>query len=354
MKNRDAARVFHRALLAGVAAGLAFSSRYAFLPLLGLGVIFLLTRPETWSNRMRAAGLFGVGFFLPAGAVLGRNRVLTGAFLPHPNASQLGLLENALGAAKILFGNCLLDSHPAMQLGLLGFATAGIAVILLARKEERAGLKETLFSPAGVLLALWSGLYLVFLIGLRSRSHFDPIDSRLVAPAGLTLAMLWSIVMARVAKLRQEWLALFGLCLILIAVGRDARVAFRIVSGPLPGDVAPSERLAWIRENSGEGDLIIGDNTVDIPFYLGHRRTLSFSPYPYTDRPSYSMIEEYGRVHCGEYQSIYVVLRKPLRPEYDYGGFFANLAAGRIGEYPRLSFIERLRDGVVFQLNCRE
>ena len=54
-------------------------------------------------------------------------------------------------------------------------------------------------------------------------------------------------------------------------------------------------RLAWIADHTAPGDLLIGDDTVDIPFCLGRRHVATFAPFPYTQHGDLVRLLEFAQ-----------------------------------------------------------
>jgi hypothetical protein len=81
--------------VAGLAAGLAFSTRYGLLPVFLLGILVLLVEKDNGNQKLRDLTWYVVGFALPASAVLVRNYYLSRAFMGgNPNPSSLGPGDN--------------------------------------------------------------------------------------------------------------------------------------------------------------------------------------------------------------------------------------------------------------------
>ncbi len=184
----------------------------------------------------------------------------------------------------------------------------------------------------------------------RSLIHFDGVGPRLVAPATVAMALLLAGLVSRAFRAPR------GLTLALAlaaAAAFLAREALRIQS-PTVTDAAraaASPRVVWVAENTTAADLVIGDDTMDIPFYLDRPLVVSFSPFPYTDRPTYEHLTAFAR---GRYERAFLVLRNRYRCVADwrwaYGDFIADVVAGRTAAYPGVTELARLRDGYVFEL----
>ncbi len=340
--------------LAGLSTGLSFAARYALLPMVVVGATSLLLRSATWKIRVLNVCTYCLGFAIPATLVCARNFLIIGSLMPSFNPSGLGLKETVIAEVKTLLTGYLAPSHPRLQFTLIAFSAVLICVAFVAT-HDRAAAKEVLLAHRRYLITLWSFSYLLFLV--MARSSFDLGDApRLIIPAEITLIFIWSAFAARAAKIGEGWLKGFVVALFFFAIFREVRTT----SSPVLdfGNIVPiSERLSWVETNTSDHDLIIGDDTMDIPFYFKSRPTLSFSLYPNSLPPTYNEIMAYCRRHCAQYQSVYLVLRRyPLDDKnwrLHYGDFFADLAFGHLESYPEVVPIRRLSDAFVFQVQCR-
>ena len=331
-------------LASGLCAGLAFATRYLLLAAVVSSRALLLRNRRS----LRPLLAYAAGIAVPVLLVMGRNLALTGTLMgSRPNPSLLGLDENLAAAFRNVFGSFFGDmpEGPATLL-LVAVVTLGLA-LLVRRRELAGGLRQ----PGTWLLGAWSCAYLALLIGQRSLIHFDAIGPRLVAPATVTLVLLLAGLTARAFRVRPG-LAL-GIALV-VAAGCLARQV-RFASGPTVTDAArieASPRLLWVERNTTAADLIIGDDTMDIPFYLDRPLVVSFSPYPYTDHPTYEHLAAFARGRG--YQKAFLVLRDRYFSDGDwrwhYGDFIADLVAGRTDAYPGVRELARLQDGYVFEM----
>jgi len=257
LSPRGASLSTRAALAAGGLMGLAFDTRYVLLWFLPLGALWLLR----YGYRPMLAYLLGVGVtMLP---VLLHNRLAAGIFLPQPLPSDRGLFANTGDALWALLGNVVQTERLQVPQAL---AMGVILAVVLWRRALR-------LPRQAALLWLWPLVYTVGLVLQRSWIHFDPLDFRLLLPAGLFLViglggLQPSQHLARTALL----IALLG------ALGREVKLFLAPVAAPA---VTRSPRLAWLAQNTQTTDRIVGDDTMDVPFFLGHTRVFSVSAYPY-------------------------------------------------------------------------
>lgn len=340
---------------AGFVGGLAFAVRYALSPILAAGALFLAVRARQWKQGVAGAVSYTVGFGIPAALVLGRNWALTGAFMPTQNPSREGWADN-FGAMMEALGAGYLDPIPPhWQLRGLAVALGAATVAVLVNGRLRASVRATLADRRARVLALWCVGYLTFLLAQRTRFHFDSINVRLVAPAGVVLAMLMAAVLARATGIRIAAARWCALLLASVSLLREARLVEAGAADGSPAWKTSAARLTWIADNVSERDLVIGDDTIDVPFFLDRApHTVSFSPYPYTDRPTYASLTAYLRRHGHRYRSVYLVVREHGLAEAEwtdaYGPFVADLLAGRLHSYPDISPVRRLSGTQVFRI----
>ena len=341
---------------AGLASGLAFTTRYALAPLFGVGILFLILNSRSWKGKLADVGLYASGFAIPTGLILARNFLVVGSLMPSLHPARTGLWENLVTVLQTTFGGYLTGLPPGLQIGLLGLSALAIGVVLAVRRDLARGLRDVFVSQRRYLLLLWAALYLIFLIVQRCFSYFD-IDARTIAPAGVTLVLLASAVVVRAARLPVYYARFFALVLLLVAIWGEARATFRAPVLDFQETIRNSERLSWIAKHTSEKDLIIGDDVVDIPFFFNRGSTLSFSPFPYTDYPTYEKIMAYAQRYCRYYDNIYLVIRRNAASEEDwrfyFGDFFADLVFGYARNYRGITVVQPLSDGTVFQIECR-
>jgi hypothetical protein len=343
--------------VAGLAAGLAFSTRYGLLPVFLLGILVLLVEKDNGNQKLRDLTWYVVGFALPASAVLVRNYYLSRAFMGgNPNPSSLGPGDNLRDVLSAVFGHFFAGTGAPLQLGALLLTGLIICAWLVYHRTWLSTVRTVFLSHRRYMLTIWPLGYLVFLVYLRSRYHFDEIDVRLIAPAGVTLTMLVTALLVQVMKGKRQLLALLAIILVLVPTIREIRFMLTHQAQNLEDRITRSERLSWVAYNTTNRDLIIGDDTVDIPFFFEGRHSVSFSPYPYTDYLDYGKLIAFVGEHCREYDHQYLILRSAPGSNEDwerlFGPFIANVVTGRVQDYPGIVFRCSLNDASVYELQC--
>jgi 4-amino-4-deoxy-L-arabinose transferase-like glycosyltransferase len=339
-----------RLVLAGLCAGLAFAARYLLLPAAAVGAVALLARPG--GRRIRRVAAYAAGATVPAALVLGRNLALTGTLMgARPNPSLKSLGENLREAGRALLGQSFESLTPEVAAPVLAVLVLSATILLAAR--GRGSLGGVLWHQERWLLVVWSFSYLALLILQRSQIHFDSIGPRLVAPASVTLALILGAMVARASGLRAGPLLVLALLVALAGLRREVQLLQLSVQTDA-AQVARSGRLSWVVAHTTERDLIVGDDTMDIPFYLDRPLVFSFSPYPYTDHPEYESIAAFARRHANRFDRVYLVLRDRYRADQDwrwaYGDFIADVVSGDTGDYPGVALVQRVRNGYVFEM----
>jgi Dolichyl-phosphate-mannose-protein mannosyltransferase len=351
---RRVARTRLDIFLAGFAAGLAFATRYALLPLVCVGAIFLLVNSSLWKRKILDTCLYLAGFAMIGTLVLSRNVIVGGSLMPSFNSFGLGLVGVITLITKSLLDGYLGVSSFGRQSLLFIVTLLTICFIIYLRPKQ--DFKLLFFVHNRYVLGFWSFGYLLFLVVVRSNVDSEDIR-RLVVPAGITLVIIWSALLVTALKSIAEWIKPLVLVLILLLIFRETRA---LLTTPLldPEEVVQSSaRLTWIARNTSSQDLVIGDDTMDIPFFLNGRLSISFSPYPNTDHAAYDGILAYCRRHCDEYRDIYLILSSHFTDEQswrtEYGDFFADLVFGHTENYPELVIVGQLSDATVFRILCR-
>jgi 4-amino-4-deoxy-L-arabinose transferase-like glycosyltransferase len=362
---RSAANQIWIPVVTGLTTGLAFATRYALLPLFLLGIVFIFIESK---QKLRTLGLYIVGFTMPASFILVRNLIVIGAIMPSPNPSNVGFKSNVLAAFQAVFEQYLgtYIFEPIVQVHLIAFWLLALGILLIRQRRLHVTMQAVFIKKGAWLLTCWSWGYLVFLVYQRTYTHFDQINDRLVIPAVITMVLLLAALTVKSIEFKTKYLYLLTLLFVFLMIGRVVRSTIRTPVSNLDQHIADSERMRWVAQYTTDHDLIIGEDTVDIPFYLNRSGAVSFSPYPYTDYPEYDKIMAYSNKHCQEYEHIYLVLRNDIPPwaeglgfereeffEHYYGSFITDLVFGRMQQYPGVILLDRLSDNYVFELQCQ-
>ncbi len=335
---------------AGLAAGAAFATRYLFVIAWPVGLAGWLGRGR---RGLAQALAFTAGFALVAGPVVARNLLLKGtlAGVGHNPSSESPAMVVAR-VAKTLAGGW----------GALALLVAVAALLALLRRRAgswSAALARVPGAP-GWLVALWALAYLVVLVAVRSLVHFDDIGLRLMSPFLVCALLLAAALAARALPLpRAAWLALG----VVVALAASGLVLARGLALPhlAPAQrVAASPRLAWVRDHVAPGDLVIGDDPVDLPLYFrgpdgGPRRVASFSPAPYMRPVTAAELLSFARQQTsGWRRPAWLVLRRrdsdPEEWRLQFGPLIADLATGRTAEHPEFHLMADLDDALVFRI----
>lgn len=344
---------------AGFMAGLAFATRYAFFPLLPVGAAFLIISSPS-GRRIKNVCLYGFAFALVAGSVWGHNFVAKGSLMPPSRRAPADLSETIVTAFRSIFGRYLIGLSPRLQFGLFAVSLLVCAISLFKSGIVRRT-REVFLANNRYLLLAWSLTYLIFIVAQRSAWFFGEDRAnemlRIAAPAGIVLLICWTSLLINSLKIPLSGITIIVLLLLSVSIWREARAMTQVPRFDLQHQVGYFPRLAWIAAHTSNADLIIGEDTVDIPFFLSGRRTLSFSPYPITEYATYDLIESYSRRHCAAYQNIFIILPNHGLSEEQwravYGNFFADLIFGQIEKYPAITLVQQLEDASVFKVQCR-
>jgi hypothetical protein len=356
--------------MAGITAGLSYATRYAMLPLFFLSVLFIVIE----SNRkLRDLTVYASGFAIPAGLVLMRNFFVSGVFQSPRNPSTVDLKSNALIAFEVVTREHNNMLQPDLQAMLIVILAVMIIILLFIRHKIIETIQTVFFEKRGYILALWVIGYLAFLILARSKYHLDPINFRLVAPAGIIIFLLLSVLIVKATRIRVGYL-LFSIIIIIVLfiIKNEARVS---ASTPIYNQnhvISMSERLTWVAKNTSDRDLIIGDGTVDFAFYFARPSVISFSPYPEAIVPEYNKIIVFCNNNCKKHENIYLIVRPPeylisrapdmqdadpndLRANLKqaYGTFISDILFGEMHKYPAITFLERLSDAHIYKIACQ-
>jgi hypothetical protein len=344
------------AFLVGLFSGLAFAIRYPMCELAVVtGAAVLLRKSD---RRLRDAAACGAGVLCAAGPVIVRNVLLThtlagAAANPHPTP-LIQNLTSTLWAMSAIYQPYYLQTPPArLELSVLLIGLAVVAAVLAWQRRLSAVLREALLDRRGAIwIATWSIAYLAFINIVRSLTWFDDLTHRLTVPAGVTLAIvLTAFVASTVHDNRAILMSAAGL---LIAAALAREIWFFAAHSPESRDVPWTPRLTWVANHTTARDLIIGDYTMDLPFYFRPRNAITFEHYPYTNRPTYEGLHAYVARHCGEYDHVYLIVRDWYQTNVTewvdaFGWMICDLMIGGDNpKYPDYHLLARLPDSAVF------
>lgn len=369
--RRDNDLPVKKLVLAGLAAGLTFATRYAFLPVIAVGLL-VLANPNDRGRALRSAAIFLGAVGVIMALVLGRNMIVDGTLIGSPrHPSTRGLFQNIADTYLAMFGTWPGDPYfiPALAnllnvdksvptanaIALILAWIALLMVVLALRGKLRAALWE---EQRFVLLA-WILVYLAVLILQRTQFHFDNIRSRLVFPASVTMVILLAGLAVEAFSIRAKVVLLPALLLAAFAfyqAGFAAREQAMSLDEFVDRSIADQPALIWLEQNTSPDDLIIGDNPVDVVFYLDRTTALSFSAYPYSDYLEYRDLMAFLERHCVNYRNIYLFTHELKADEAtwmdEFGPFITDLAYNRIEPYPNVILRMPVEDALIYQLRC--
>ncbi len=328
-------------LAAAIAGGLAFLTRMAMLPVVLVGLA-ALARRGTPGRTVGNLALFAGAFLLFAVPVFVRRHAAV--MVTTVSADPLRVLGE-IGSAV---WRSLIPGHWfAHVLYALLFVLAALFALRTRGTAAAPHVRGSIW-----ILPLWSLVYLGFLACSSMRMPLDTVGERLAVPA--TFALLLFLVALFAAAARPSfWLcATFALLLAGTAALSELQSARWIARSKLPSVYEFSaqrrqwETLAWLERNVGPRDVVIAEDGMDLPLFLGPMKILYFFS---TDRTTVSqddLVRFLGR-HRHEYEHAYLVLKIP---EESAGNVPVQSAAGWIVSYTNTPPMVRLKDGLVYTL----
>ena len=245
---------------------LACLQRYIGVALAAAGCALLLCLPRELPLRVRARRALGFGLVavLPVAAWLLRNRLLAHPLVEDWDATQRGLLDNARASwssLRLLVGPDSADAlRPGVLTALIALATCALVAARLVRRRE----------PPLVACVAFCGCYTLFLIGVTTFLHTDPIGVRFLLPVyPLFVALMligarevWTLLGRFPILLRGLASAPFALLIALHAFAAQDRSRTWIAQAReqgLLGLSTPawerSELVIWLREHPLEGEI---------------------------------------------------------------------------------------------------
>jgi hypothetical protein len=302
---------------------------------------------------------YALGFLLPAAPVLIRSWTLTGYAMgpPRPPAT-VPVTTSARHALEALAGRYASELHGGVQMFALGAAAAALVAWLAWR--GRGGLAEAravLLARQRFVLPLWTVGYLVFVVGGAAQFSLPLLDTRLLVPASVSLALLGAAVLARAwgPGLRAAWAGALA-----VVIVKSLVLAHALASSPPANPrrrIRESQRLQWVARQTTAQDLLVGDDAHDLGFDR-RRKVVSFDYYNHSARfhpltgAGLCVLLSWAR--CEEHRNVYLILRESVarRERWMREPFLADLMHGRFDRYPHVEPLGRLDDAYVYRWRC--
>jgi hypothetical protein len=384
-------------MMAGITSGLAFDTKYAMAPLVFCGIIYIFIE-----FRLRIQYIYALLFYMAGAAMaivplLAHNFYISGLILPefNPSDHSFGLcLKEALLSIVGDFINI-----PATKYRLIFILTLLIAYIIyvLVQKKIKPVWSVLKSTPYFHILIWWFLLYNVIISIERSIHHFDALTPRIMLPAALTLILICIIILVKLfRKITPKYLfyayacillynetgwylqisigmffIVAAICLIIIfidisqklvpailllsiivAIMSEIRTSLYLPTESFEKNIMESERLSWVSANTSNKDLVVGDLTMDIPFYFPGHHSISFAEYPYSIPLTYTKLMSYLKLHNG-YENIYLILRHETASKkdiYHFGQFISDIDSCHLQSYAGITLVKSLKDGIVFRV----
>ena len=343
--------------LGGVAAGLAFATRYAMLLLVLLESFYLVEGFVSKKNKPYALLPYVLGAAIPIGLVFAHNLISTGRIMPASLPSDRSILYNLSDAFLSMFGTYFWMGSPIVQV-IFAVLLLILSVLLLDKQDMLPKIWHRILHDGYYLLPLWVAGYYFFIVIERSLITFNKIDTRLMIPASVVLAILGIACIVRAFQLisRPVYIRAMATVLILAACGQEARFSLSQTAYSLEDRVTASQRLSWIADNTTDKDFIVGESAMEVPFYFG-RASAFVGPYPLNIYLTYPGLISFADHNCSRYQHIYLILLPREDIPYDnllyrFGQFITDIRFHQLKDYPRILPVVDLEDGRIFEISC--
>jgi len=340
---------------AGFSVGLAFATRYVLI-LPGLvGVVYLIREKNWKSGRLIS---FLLGGALPTIPVLVRNIMILGSPMPRLKPSMEGAAAILWDLVKAIGGTYAPESLVSQRIQLvLAFAVlAGLAFVLF-KKYGKNSLNIVFIMEERYIYWLWAAIYIVGLFIQRSMSHFDTIDARFILMGTVPLVILLAGLAVGLLEGHPKAVTALAGVLVLVIFAREAYTTIDLPYADNSKAINNSANLSWIRDNTTSLDLIIGDNSVYVPFYFDYPEAVSYSPYPYTDYFTENNVKEIAETHCSKKYNIYLIIRVSQADDQEkwkskFGDFLTGLVFHGENPAQSVSYIGDTGESVIYSVKC--
>ncbi|MCU0241030.1 MAG: hypothetical protein MUF51_01250 [Vicinamibacteria bacterium] len=336
-----------RAFACGVLLALSALTRFIMISAAPIFALWIWRRPGDRRRGWQQAVTFCIGWCLPI-VPFAPHYLRHPPVLPPSTAAWHEHFERLL---RSLIAEHSLRRFPTAQI----LAALFLIAIMIAWPSARARLMEVL--RRAPLLPLYAVFYAAALIALRMRSHFDPINNRLLAPTVMLLALILAGCLT--ALLYRPRLAMAAL--LIVTALRTADVVAAIRATPHAGGrqkaILNDERLSWIRTHTGARDLVIGDDTVAVASYL-RRPNISISPIPYSEPVTEAEFARWRAQLCGAFDNTWLALSRSMyaRPQEmieAYGATLGPLFYPK-SRAPDFELIVVLPETTIYRLRCAQ
>jgi hypothetical protein len=184
------------------------------------------------------------------------------------------------------------------------------------------------------------------------------ITHRTLLPAIVCGLVLVLALVARAAgRTGRRFARAFAVIALAAAAAREGRTLLQTPVRDPAAPVRESPRLDWISNNVTPDDLLIGEDAMDLPFYLGWTEAVSFSPTGLNEHfLSRERIASFAAARRPPPRQIYLVLRRPFDfADRDtlrlmYGDFIADLIKERSADHPGVDPVAVLKDARIFRI----
>ena len=345
----------------GLLAGLATIGRFAFLPLIGIALLSLISLAR---NRRQAAlyvFLCLSAFALIVLPVLAHNTF----FVERAQSSPDSYLRTHKLAVVQFVGDGFFDSFvPEHWLVRILYA-ACLAIPLLAllrllrsRTALFEGLREWLLRKNRYLVFAWPLLYMAFLAYCYITSYYlDPVGPRLTLPATITLILPLAALACWACKMPLRMAGIIALVLAIIAITAEYPVVRAIAGGAgkpmyaFDNATRNTPLLAWLDDNVAEEDLVLTPNALELSLYLG--RPVYGACYESNYEFDYADLLKYADGDASRFTHRFFVVdmeQLPAQVRENKPEFLRELESGETTPYPRLKSLFQSGDKRVYEL----
>lgn len=272
-------------LMAGLLAGLGYASRYALIPLIPIGLLFLIEMESKFRLNFKKTLmnwiLFAGGASLVVVPIIARNW--------YYGFGASGAIDHSISQSlsKIMSDLLVIGSEvtrPATSYSMVVYGSLlsllVIGVIIVSRTGlEGLNLKKE-WQGKQLLFLAWPLAYLVFLTYCEATMPIDPVDQRLTLPAFAVIVMALSALVTKLSSLPKLVMAT---ALVIMGASayeemHQAKMASEMIAKR--GGVEerkPPDGLVWLSLNAKPSDLVVAEDGLAIPFYAPQTRVLYFS-----------------------------------------------------------------------------
>ena len=354
IQDLKSSKVLHVSI--GVLAGLAFATRYigiVFVLFLVLVYLWRYLRNHDNEHILNEAAIALLCFGTIVGLIVARNYIVSQTLVGNPRPpSDQSFSENLILSFQVLRYNLLplpIFHRFLFPQGLLIFLASPFVAILAF--SDRSVIRR-------ILPGIFCLLYLLTLCFLRSQSHFDPIDIRLLSPL-LAIFVFWmasslaNIVSASTSASKELLRSVAVVVVIVVMASQiSGLVSIPKRNHPLRERWPGKEAAEWLSDKTTGRETIIAVRSHYLLRRLPDRLFLEVPHTPYQFKRDLFQEGDLARI-ARKYSARYLVIFNESKALIGRcGPYIMKMYEGKSS--PNVDLVKKTKDALIFEIGARD